>query len=106
MDGVSRTAGRALCLALAAAAVTLFVAWWDAPSPCRRAVAAVALAVAAVLKVSPTFLAGLYLVRWWTAQEAEVRRESLQAGALFLVVALCRGGLSARPARPALPESR
>ena len=104
MDGVSRTAGRALCLALAAA-VTLFVAWWDAPSPCRRAVAAVALAVAAVLKVSPTFLAGLYLVRWWTAQEVEVRRESLRAGALFLVVALCRGGLSARPARPALPES-
>lgn len=71
----------------AAAAVTLFVAWWDAPSPCRLAVAAVALAVAAVLKVSPTLLAGLYLVRWWTAQEAEVRRESLRAGALFLAAA-------------------
>lgn len=72
----------------AAAAVTLFVAWWDAPSAYRRAVAAVALAVAAVLKVTPTLLAGLYLVRWWTAQTAEARRESLRAGTLFLVAAV------------------
>ena len=72
----------------AAAAVTLFVAWWDAPLAYRRAVAALALAVAAVLKVTPTLLAGLYLVRWWTAREAEVRRESLRAGALFLAAAI------------------
>lgn len=72
----------------AAAAVTLSVAWWDAPSACRRAVAALALAVAAVLKVTPTLLAGLYLVRWWTAREAEVRRESLRAGVLFLAAAV------------------
>jgi len=48
---------------LSAACVGVFIAWWD--SPCRRdrVVAALALAVAAVLKIAPVVLGLLYVAK-------------------------------------------
>ena len=70
----------------AAAAVALFVAWWDAPSRARRLAAALALAVAAVLKISPALLALLYVLRFVAVRDdlAERRRVALD----FAVFAL------------------
>lgn len=59
----------------AAAAVTVFVAWWDSGSRWRRRVAAAALAVAAVLKIVPAILVLLYLMRWRSARTDGSRRE-------------------------------
>ena len=47
----------------AAAAATLFVAWYDVEERWRRNVAAIALAVAAVLKITPAVLGVVYLSR-------------------------------------------
>ncbi len=79
----------------AAAAVALFVAWWDAPSRARRLAAALALAVAAVLKISPALLALLYVLRFFAVRDdPEARR---RVGLDFAVFALAGLALFAVP---------
>lgn len=68
----------------AAAASTLFVAWYDAEERWRRNVAAVALAVASVLKITPAALGVVYLSRLRRAK-GEIAL-LVVAGIVFFVV--------------------
>lgn len=70
----------------AAAASTLFLAWHDAATRGRRWAAAVALSVAAVLKIVPGTLALLYLVRWREAGTDDARK-AVACDAFVFVVA-------------------
>lgn len=72
---------------LSAAAVGVFLAWWDADSPIRRGVAAICLGVAAVLKIAPAVLGVLYLARLIHATRAQ-RRDILVAIVLSAGTAL------------------
>lgn len=67
----------------AAAAVTLFLAWFESASAVKRRLAAVALAVACVLKITPAALAVLYLVRLKPG-DAVARRRALGDFAWFV----------------------
>lgn len=60
---------RANPIMLAAAAVCVFFAWYDAPTPGKRTVAAIALAFAAAWKVSPVLLGTVYLTNWRRPKE-------------------------------------
>ncbi len=69
---------------LSAAAVGVFLAWWNSDSPCRRRWAAIGLGVAAVLKIAPAVLGVLYLAEWFTCSrvmdEKDVRAQRRQIG--------------------------
>lgn len=75
----------------AAAASTLFVAWYDAEERWRRNVAAIALAVAAVLKITPAALGVLYLPRLRRAK-GEIALLVVAGIALFVVPFAWYGG--------------
>lgn len=75
----------------AAAAVTLFVAWNDAEEKWRRNVAAVALAVASVLKITPAALGVLYLPRLHRAK-GEIALLVAAGAVLFLAPFALYGG--------------
>ena len=145
MDGVSRTAGRALCLALAAAGLlwgALF-AWHPQGLEARvffergrtffadfRAVRTCAEGgfatdrqplhdscyppLGALLAKPFPLTAGawftgtgmaLWVLAFWTLLARRDENGEDAPGRFPAVVALYRGGLSARPPRPALPES-
>lgn len=75
----------------AAAAATLFVAWYDAEERWRRNVAAVALAVASVLKITPAALGVVYLSRLRRAK-GEIALLVVAGIALFVVPFAWYGG--------------
>lgn len=75
----------------AAAASTLFVAWYDAEERWRRNVAAIALAVAAVLKITPAALGVVYLSRLRRAK-GEIALLVVAGIALFVVPFAWYGG--------------
>lgn len=75
----------------AAAASTLFVAWYDAEERWRRNVAAIALAVAAVLKITPAALGVVYFSRLRRAK-GEIALLVVAGIALFVVPFAWYGG--------------
>lgn len=75
----------------AAAAATLFVAWYDAEERWRRNVAAIALAVAAVLKITPAALGVVYFSRLRRAK-GEIALLVAAGAVLFLAPFALYGG--------------
>ena len=72
-------------ITFAAAAVLLFMAWHDAPSPGRRIAAACCLALAGVMKVTPVLLGLTYLGRGWRRNLGMI---ALSASLTLLLLAL------------------
>lgn len=73
----------------------VFLAWYDSASRWRRSVAAVALALASVVKITPALLGVLYLGRGWRTR---IRYVVLSAGVailLFIVPFMFCGGWEA-----------
>lgn len=68
----------------AAGAVMFFIAWYDSDSRKRRVVAALALAIAAVLKIAPVILGLAYLRRG----RARDWRGAFLSGSFFLILLL------------------
>ena len=67
---------------LSAAAAGLFLAWWEADTRTKRIVAAICLAIATVLKISPAVLGFLYLPGMI---KARFSRESMQMPIIAMI---------------------
>ena len=73
----------------------VFLAWYDSTSQLRKSVAAMALAISVVLKISPVLLGVLYLGRNWRFYIRHAILSAVIALILFIVPFTFCGGLEA-----------